>query len=64
VSARFTGRRFVIEAEPRGDDAELELWAAARRTDLLARLLERPTILRQRASTESAAVGLPASGAP
>src|SRR2546427_104027 len=64
VSARFTGRRLVIEAEPRGDDAELELWAAARRTDLLARLLERPAILRQRASAEPAAVGLPASGAP
>ncbi|TMA93725.1 MAG: Ppx/GppA family phosphatase [Deltaproteobacteria bacterium] len=64
VSARFTGRRLVIEAEPRGDDAELELWAAARRTDLLARLLERPAILRARASAEPAAVGLPASGAP
>ena len=58
------GHLIVIEAEPRGDDAELELWAAARRTDLLARLLERPAILRQRASAEPAAVGLPASGAP
>jgi exopolyphosphatase/guanosine-5'-triphosphate,3'-diphosphate pyrophosphatase len=37
----LNGSRLVLRVET-GDDAELELWAAARRVDLLARLLDRP----------------------
>lgn len=37
----LSGSRLVLRVET-GDDAELELWAAARRVDLLARLLDRP----------------------
>jgi len=39
--------RLVIEIDPRGDDAELELWAAERRVELLARLMGHPVSLRQ-----------------
>src|SRR5262249_57527768 len=45
VRVRLSGRRLVIDVEPRGEDAELEVWAAARRTDLLPRLLDRPPTL-------------------
>ena len=38
----------LIRADPGGEDAELELWAAERRVDLLSRLLDRPVVLRLR----------------
>jgi exopolyphosphatase/guanosine-5'-triphosphate,3'-diphosphate pyrophosphatase len=40
--------RLTIEIDPRGRDVELELWAAKRRVDLLARLADRPVRLRVR----------------
>src|SRR5262249_4900394 len=40
--------RVVIRTDAGGEDAELELWAAERRTDLLSRLLDRPVVLRPR----------------
>lgn len=41
-----TASRFIISIDSGGENAELELWAAERRTDLLARLLERSVTLR------------------
>jgi len=35
-----------VEIDTDGEDAELELWAASRRVDLLSRLLDRPVELR------------------
>ncbi len=46
VQTTHQSGRLVIEIDPGGDNAELELWAAQRRVDLLARLLERPVLLR------------------
>ena len=44
--------RLVIRVDPGGENAELELWAAERRVDLLARLLGCPVRLRlERAAT-------------
>ena len=39
--------RLVIGVDAHGDNAELELWAAERRADLLARLLGHPVTLRE-----------------
>lgn len=41
--------RLVIEVDAGGRDADLELWAAERRVDLLSRLVDRPVRLRVRA---------------
>jgi len=41
--------RLVIEIDAGGRDADLELWAAERRVDLLSRLVDRPVRLRVRA---------------
>jgi exopolyphosphatase/guanosine-5'-triphosphate,3'-diphosphate pyrophosphatase len=49
--------RLVITVEPGGDKAELELWAAQRRVDLLARLLHRPVLLRRGPPAASQAAG-------
>jgi exopolyphosphatase/guanosine-5'-triphosphate,3'-diphosphate pyrophosphatase len=38
--------RLTLHVEPEDEDAEIELWAASRRVDLLARLLDRPVELR------------------
>ena len=38
--------RLVIDVDAGNENAELELWAAERRIDLLSRLLERPVVLR------------------
>jgi exopolyphosphatase/guanosine-5'-triphosphate,3'-diphosphate pyrophosphatase len=38
--------RVVIEVDAGVENAELELWAAERRIDLLSRLLGRPVVLR------------------
>lgn len=45
--ARSDGR-VVVRADTGGADAELELWSAERRVDLLSRLLDRPVTLRLR----------------
>ncbi len=54
--------RLVIGVDPGGDDAELEVWAAERRVDLLARLLGRPVKLRLQPSAASEPVRVPAGG--
>jgi exopolyphosphatase/guanosine-5'-triphosphate,3'-diphosphate pyrophosphatase len=41
--------RLVMEVDAGGRDADLELWAAERRVDLLSRLVDRPVRLRVRA---------------
>jgi exopolyphosphatase/guanosine-5'-triphosphate,3'-diphosphate pyrophosphatase len=41
-----TSRRLVIAADSGNESAELELWAAERRVDLLSRLLDCPVVLR------------------
>jgi hypothetical protein len=38
--------RLLVRLDTGGADAELELWAAERRAELLVRLLERPLELR------------------
>jgi exopolyphosphatase/guanosine-5'-triphosphate,3'-diphosphate pyrophosphatase len=48
LAVRFQDGRVVIDVDPGGENAELEVWAAERRTDLLARLLDRPVTLRVR----------------
>jgi len=45
--------RLLIEVDSGRDNAELELWAAQRRVDLLARLLDRPVLLRLKDRTTS-----------
>ena len=40
--------RLVITVESGGESAELELWAAERRVDLLSRLLDRQVVMRAR----------------
>ena len=52
--------RLVIGVDAGGENAELELWAAERRVDLLKRLLDRPIILRLQASTNAAPARVPA----
>ena len=41
-----TAGRVVLHVDAGGENAELELWAAERRVDLLSRLLDRPVVLR------------------
>jgi exopolyphosphatase / guanosine-5'-triphosphate,3'-diphosphate pyrophosphatase len=38
--------RLVLDVDAGAENAELELWAAERRVDLLSRLLDRPVVLR------------------
>jgi exopolyphosphatase/guanosine-5'-triphosphate,3'-diphosphate pyrophosphatase len=56
----LSARRLVITVEASAENAELELWAAQRRVDLLARLLDRPVVLRRQ--PRHAATRLSASG--
>src|SRR5439155_1495278 len=42
IRTSHRGGRLLIEVDSGKDNAELELWAAQRRVDLLARLLDRP----------------------
>jgi exopolyphosphatase / guanosine-5'-triphosphate,3'-diphosphate pyrophosphatase len=46
IRVRLHARRCLIEVQSAAADAELERWAAERRSDLLARLLDRPVVLR------------------
>ncbi|MCW5891314.1 MAG: Ppx/GppA family phosphatase [bacterium] len=45
--------RLVIRVDAGAERAELELWAAERRTDLLGRLLDRPVLLRARRASRA-----------
>ncbi len=48
--------RVRVDVDARGENPELEVWAAERRLDLLTRLLERPVTLRVRARGPGARV--------
>jgi exopolyphosphatase/guanosine-5'-triphosphate,3'-diphosphate pyrophosphatase len=63
LAVTVSAARVVIEAEASGENGELELWAAERRVDLLARLLDRSVVLRLRRDTAAAAPRMRASGA-
>jgi exopolyphosphatase/guanosine-5'-triphosphate,3'-diphosphate pyrophosphatase len=47
--------RIVLHVDAGAENAELELWAAERRVDLLSRLLDRPVVLRPVASARARA---------
>ena len=59
----MSASRVVIEAEATNGNGELELWAAERRVDLLARLLDRPVVLRLQRDVTAAPARMRASGA-
>ena len=59
LNVREHGGRLVIGVDPGKEDAELEVWAAERRVDLLARLLDRPVVLRLEPSKAAARVPPP-----
>src|SRR5213592_2187209 len=59
----LSSAHLVIGVEADAEEAELELWAAERRADLLARLLDRPVVLRRARSGAAALPHLRASGA-
>jgi exopolyphosphatase/guanosine-5'-triphosphate,3'-diphosphate pyrophosphatase len=46
IEVVHTASRLVIVVHPGGENAELELWAAGRRSDLLARLVDRSVTFR------------------
>jgi exopolyphosphatase/guanosine-5'-triphosphate,3'-diphosphate pyrophosphatase len=46
VGVGKVGQRITLHVDAGAENAELELWAAERRVDLLSRLLERPVVLR------------------
>jgi hypothetical protein len=50
LSVQKASGRVVIRVDAGAENAELELWAAERRVDLLSRLLDRPVVLRAVAS--------------
>jgi exopolyphosphatase / guanosine-5'-triphosphate,3'-diphosphate pyrophosphatase len=47
IDVRYSPGRLIIEIASNRDKADLELWTGERRTDLLAKLLDRRVILRQ-----------------
>jgi exopolyphosphatase/guanosine-5'-triphosphate,3'-diphosphate pyrophosphatase len=47
LSVEKASGRLVIRVDAGAENAELELWAAERRIDLLSRLLDRPVVLRE-----------------
>jgi exopolyphosphatase/guanosine-5'-triphosphate,3'-diphosphate pyrophosphatase len=48
LGVSLQSHRLVVTVEALSDDAELDVWAAERRAELLARLLERPIAFRLR----------------
>jgi len=50
LSVEKSSGRLVLHVDAGAENAELELWAAERRVDLLSRLLDRPVVLRPVAS--------------
>jgi exopolyphosphatase/guanosine-5'-triphosphate,3'-diphosphate pyrophosphatase len=47
IKTRYSPGRLMLEVNSNGDSADLELWTCERRTDLLAKLLDRRVILEQ-----------------
>jgi exopolyphosphatase/guanosine-5'-triphosphate,3'-diphosphate pyrophosphatase len=47
LSVEKASGRLMIRVDAGAENAELELWAAERRIDLLSRLLDRPVVLRE-----------------
>jgi exopolyphosphatase/guanosine-5'-triphosphate,3'-diphosphate pyrophosphatase len=50
LDVRYSPGRLIVEIASDRDKADLELWTSERRTDLLAKLLDRRVILRQEQS--------------
>jgi exopolyphosphatase/guanosine-5'-triphosphate,3'-diphosphate pyrophosphatase len=46
LRCRLVGGRLVVEIDTGGENGDLELWAASRRLDALARILGRPILVR------------------
>jgi len=63
LAVTLSRARLMIEVEADGDEAELDLWAADRRAELLGRLLDRPVVLRRTRRRAAALPQLRASGA-
>ena len=63
LGVTVSAARVTIELEAGGQNGDLELWAAERRVDLLARLLDRPVVLRLRRDSAAAPARMRASGA-
>ncbi len=47
IDVRYSPGRLIVEVASDRDKADLELWTGERRTDLLAKLLDRRVVLRQ-----------------
>lgn len=56
LACALTPARLLIELDSGGESVDSELWAATRRTAALSRLLERPVVLRARATRSRVAV--------
>ena len=63
LAVTLSRARLVIEVEADGDEAELDLWAADRRAELLGRLLDRAVVLRRTRRGAAVLPQLRASGA-
>src|SRR4029077_5163555 len=57
VDVKLNTTRLRLEVDAGGEHPELEMWAAERRIDPLARLLDRPVVVRAR--PQASAVGRP-----
>jgi exopolyphosphatase/guanosine-5'-triphosphate,3'-diphosphate pyrophosphatase len=55
IVCRLTERRLTVDIYANGDRADLEIWAAQRRSEALARMIDRPIVVRAR--TRKGAVG-------
>ncbi len=62
LAVTMSAGRVVIEADASNGNGELELWAAERRVDLLARLLDRPVVLRLHRDVTAPPARMRASG--
>jgi len=56
LTCTLTPTRLVIELDSGGENVDLELWAATRRTAALSRLLDRPVVLRARPTRARATI--------
>lgn len=63
VDVHVSPKRVRIELAAGTEDAELEVWAAERRVDLLSRLLERPVVFETRPAVVTRAVRAKAGSA-
>jgi exopolyphosphatase/guanosine-5'-triphosphate,3'-diphosphate pyrophosphatase len=55
ITARLSASRLVIRIDTGSENAELETWAVARRIDFLARLLDRPVVIREASAGRASA---------